>query len=228
MRERLKSWRGLLPGAIGFVVLTVALIFGIRWIGVDRIHAFIADAGPFAPLVYIAIKIVTYVVAPLSSGPIQIFAGVLFGLIPGTIYTLVAEVIGGSINFWLARRYGRPVVRRLVGDNDMPRVEQFVSQIVDWKTVLYARLFLFSIYDFISYAIGFALLPFRTYLILSIIGGIPSTFIASLVGTMLTVDQSSVLLIYGVIAIGSVIPLLFQKRIRHWLKLDRKDAQLTL
>ncbi len=222
--QRLKSWRAFLPGAIGFVVLLVALIVGIRLIGVDRLHAFIEDAGPFAPLAYIAIKILTYVVAPLSSGPIQILAGVLFGLIPATIYTLLAEVIGGSINFWLARRFGRPVVTRLVGDQ-MPRVEQFISQIVDWKTVLYAKLFLFSVYDFISYAIGFSSFPFRSYLIISTVGGIPSTFFASLVGAMLATDQQSVLLIYGVVAVASVIPLVFQKRIRHWLKLDRPDAQ---
>ncbi len=226
MQQR-KSWRALLPGAIGFVVLTAALIIGIRWIGIERIHQMIADAGPFAPLVYILIKIVTYVVAPLSSGPIQLFAGALFGLIPGTLYTLLGEVIGGSINFWLARHYGRPVVTRLVGADDMPRVERFISQIVDWKTVLYARVFLFSIYDFISYAVGFSALPYRTYAILSALGGILPTFVAALVGTLLTNEQNNILLIYGFVAVASVIPLLFQKRIRHWLKLDRNEAQPT-
>ncbi len=215
MSRRLKS---LLPAAVGFVVVTGVLLVGIHVVGLERLRAMIESAGALAPLLYIAIKVVTFVVAPLSSGPIQLSAGVLFGLVPGTVYTLLGELIGGGINFWLARRYGHPVVRRLVGEQDMPRVESFVSGLVDWKTLLYARLFLFSFYDFISYAAGFSRLRFRHYLIVSIFGGIPTTFIAVLLGTGLTSD--SFLLIYGVIAIVSLIPLLLQKRLRRWLKLD--------
>ena len=216
--------RPLLPGIIGFAVLTVALIVALSVIGLDKIHQFIAEAGPLAPLAYIGIKILTFVVAPLSAGPLQLSAGVLFGLIPGALYTLIGETIGGSINFWLARRFGRPVVERLVGQDDMPRVDKFVSQIVDWKTLIYARLFLFSIYDFISYAVGFARVRFRTYLIISLIVGMVPSFIASLLGTTLTDQRGNLLLIYGIVAVGSIVPLIFQKRIRHWLKLDQPQT----
>lgn len=223
MTMSLKSLRGLIPAAIAFVVITGALIFGINLIGLDRIREVIASAGPFAPLLYIGIKALTYVVAPLSSGPIQLFSGILFGLIPGTIFTLVGEVLGGSINFLLARRFGRPVVARVVGADNLPRVDAWVSQIVDWKTLLYARLFLFSIYDFISYAVGFSRLKYRTYLIISVFAGVIPTFIASLMGTSLTEERSGLLLVYGLVGIASVIPLLFQKRIRRWLRLDAKQ-----
>jgi uncharacterized membrane protein YdjX (TVP38/TMEM64 family) len=224
MSQQAKSLRALIPGVIGFIVITVALIVGINAIGLDRIRDTIASAGPLAPLIYIVIKIVTFVVAPLSSGPLQLFSGVLFGLIPGTFYTLLGEVIGGSINFWLARRFGRPVVERLVGEENLPRVDSFISQIVDWKTLLYARLFLFSFYDFISYAVGFSTLKYSSYLIISTLAGVVPTFIASLLGTSLTNERGSLLLIYSLVAIGSVVPLIFQKRIRHWLRLDQRTA----
>lgn len=210
----------MIPGAVGFIVVTLALVIGIREIGVDHVREIIEEAGPFAPLVYIGIKVITYTIAPLTSGPIQLFAGALFGLVPGALYTLIGELIGGSINFWLARRFGHPVVARLVGANDMPRIDRFVAQIVDWRTVLYARVFLFSLYDFISYAIGFSPLPFRRYVVLSVVGGILPTFLASLLGTMLTTEQSSVMLVYALLAVASIAPLLFQKRIRRWLKLE--------
>lgn len=223
MVKRAKSLRALLPGAIGFIVVTVALLIAINQLGTDGIRQAIESAGPFAPLVYIFIKAITFTIAPLSSGPIQLFAGVLFGLIPGTIYTLLGEVIGGSINFWLSRRYGRAVVTRLVGDDGMGRVDKFVNQIVDWKTLIYARVFLFTIYDFISYAVGFAKLRFRTYLIISTVFGVIPTFVAALLGTALTDERGNFLLIYGIVAIASVVPLVFQKRIRRWLKLDTPE-----
>lgn len=227
MGEQTKSLRALLPGVIGFVVVTVALLVAINRLGTDGIRQAIESAGPFAPLVYIAVKAVTYTVAPLSSGPIQLFAGVLFGLIPGTIYTLLGELIGGSINFWLARRFGRAVVTRLVGADGMARVDRFVNQIVDWKTLIYARLFLFSIYDFISYAVGFSKLNFRAYLIISAVVGVIPTFVAALLGTALTEERGNFLVIYGIVAVLSVVPLAFQKRIRRWLKLDTPQEHTT-
>lgn len=215
-----KSWLPLIFAGIGFLVVTGLLIGAIQLIGLENIRAFIEQAGIFAPLIYIAIKAATYVFAPLSSGPLQLSAGVMFGFWQGTLYTLIGEVIGGSISFLIARRYGREVVRRFVRDDGLQKVDDFVNQIVDWKTLIYARLFLFSIYDFISYAVGLTRLPFRTYLWVStVIGAIP-TAIAVGLGSTLTEGNSEVVLLYVLIAVASAIPLIFQKRIRHWLKLD--------
>ncbi len=225
MAEKAKGLRALIPGLIGFVVVTGALIIALHTVGLERLRALIESAGPLAPLAYILVKMITYVIAPLSSGPIQLSAGILFGLAPGVIYTLVGEVIGGSINFWLARRFGRPVVERLVGKDDMPRVDRYVSQIVDWKTLLYARLFLFALYDFISYAVGFSKLRFRSYVIISTLAGLIPTTIAVLLGTTLTEERSGLVLIYVLVGVASIVPLIFQKRIRHWLKLDRAAEQ---
>ena len=226
MSQPARSLRALIPGAVAFIALTVALIVGISVIGLDHIRATIASAGPLAPLIYIFIKILTFVVAPLSAGPLQLSSGILFGLFPGAIYTLIGETIGGSINFWLARRFGRPVVEHLVGRDDMPRVDKFVSEIVDGKTLIYARLFLFSIYDFISYAVGFSTLSYRSYLIISLIVGFVPSFVASLMGTMITTERNSLFVVYALVAVGSILPLIFQKRIRRWLKLDPRETKV--
>ncbi|MEO8396535.1 MAG: hypothetical protein ABI700_26310, partial [Chloroflexota bacterium] len=85
---------------------------------------------------------------------------------------------------------------------------------------------LFSFYDFISYAVGFSTLKYNTYLIISALAGFIPTFIASLVGTSMTSERGSLLLIYGLVAIASILPLIFQKRIRHWLKLDQQQAKV--
>lgn len=212
--------RSILPligAALAFTLVTGGLIVGIQVIGVDNLRAAIQNAGAFAPLVYIGIKTATYVFAPLTSGPIQVGAGVLFGLWEGTLYTLIGEVLGGSISFWLSRRFGRGVVRRMVGEDGLRKVDQFVNAIVDWKTLSYARLFLFPVYDFISYAVGFSKLPFRTYVIVSALIGVIPTFAAVAFGTALTGENT--LIIYVIIALACALPLIFQKRLRRLLKM---------
>jgi uncharacterized membrane protein YdjX (TVP38/TMEM64 family) len=209
-----------LLGAVAFILITIALIVGIQAIGLDRIRSTIEQAGPLAPLVYIIVKLLTYVFAPLSSGPIQLSAGILFGLWPGTIYTLIGEVIGGSISFWIARKLGRPIVRRLVGEDGLRRVDSFYETVGEWRSLLYARLFLFSIYDFISYAAGFTPLKFRTYVIISVAAGFIPTFIAVALGTTLTEERSGLILVYALVGIACAVPLLMHKRIRRWLKIE--------
>ncbi|MDZ4770964.1 MAG: VTT domain-containing protein [Chloroflexota bacterium] len=215
-----KTVRPLIAAVVGFVLITGGMLIALQAIGLDRIRAFIESAGVWAPLAFIVIKMLTYVFAPLTSGPIQLSAGVLFGLIPGTLYTLVGEVIGGSIAFALSRRFGRPVVLRVIGAAGADRADAFVAQIVDWKTLAYARLFLFSLYDFISYAVGFSKLPYRTYLLVSIFVGAIPTFAASLLGTTLTEESSGLIVVYVLVGIACVLPLIFQKQIRRALKID--------
>ena len=61
------------------------------------------SAGPWAPIVFVAVKTITYVIAPLSGGPLQIMSGTLFGLWEGTALTLLGDTLGGCINFWISR-----------------------------------------------------------------------------------------------------------------------------
>lgn len=223
--RRLLSLRGLLLGALGFVVVTGGLLLLIQTVGVDQLRATIEQAGPLAPLVYIVLKALTYIFAPLSSGPIQLSAGVLFGLWPGTIYTLIGEVAGGSISFLIARYLGRPVVRRFVGADGMARVDRFYAQIGEWRGLFYARLFLFSIYDFISYAAGFTPINLRTYVVISAIGGFIPTFAAVALGTMLTGERDSFWLLYAGIAIACLIPLLLHRQIKHKLGFAKNPSE---
>jgi uncharacterized membrane protein YdjX (TVP38/TMEM64 family) len=212
------SPKALIAAVIGFVALTLLLAVGIQAIGADRIRQMVEDAEPFAPLVYILIRILAFVIAPLSTGPVQFASGVMFGLVPGVIYSLIGEVIGGSINFWIARWLGRPVVRRLAGEAGMVRIEQWYHRIGEVWTLIYARVFLFAIYDFLSYAAGLSPIRFRQYFWVTLIFGVPGAFIAVFVGTQIGEGIENLLTLYAVLAVLAVIPLVFYRRIRRWFR----------
>ena len=208
------SLRKIIFGGVVFVGLTLAMLALIEWIGVERIQQMIEDAGPLAPLVYILIKMATYIFAPLSSGPIQLSAGILFGFVPGLTYTMIGEVLGGSISFIIARKLGRPFVRRLVGEEGMGRVDRFVGQLGGWKALVYARLFLAAIYDFISYAAGFTqTITLLQYVLVSTFVGLIPTGLFVAAGTSLAGDRVLVLAFYGLLGLLSLIPLAI-----NWLR----------
>lgn len=212
--------RQIVLGAVGVIIFITALTLGMNAIGIEKLQAFIADAGIFAPLAYIFIKTLTYIFAPLTSGPIQMMSGTLFNDIwLGVIYTLIGEVMGGSISFLLARRFGRPLVVRMVGASNIARIDEFYQQrLGGWRSLAVARLVLFSVWDFVSYAAGLAPVTFRAYVLVSIIVGAIPTFFTVLFGTYAIENPALLPLGYGLVGLGIAAAVLLEKLIARWRK----------
>ena len=105
------STRALVIGGLGFLALLTALYLLVQSIGGEELALMVEGAGIWGPVVYIAIKALTFTFAPLSAGPIQFASGILFGVIPGTLYSVLGEVIGGAVNVMIAR-HARPAHRQ--------------------------------------------------------------------------------------------------------------------
>ncbi|GEM_PF-600958 len=197
------STRSLLLGGVGFLALLTALYAIVQAIGIDNLQQTIADAGALGPLIFIAIKALTFTFAPLSAGPIQFASGILFGVEAGTFYSVLGELIGGCVNFMIARHFGRKLVEKFVGKGAMKRVDEFYERFLDdWKSLLVARVFLFSVYDFISYAVGFSRIRFSVYVVVSFIGGLLPTYIFVRVGSEASQNQD--VLLFFFVAVGIV------------------------
>ncbi|MGJ3237671.1 MAG: TVP38/TMEM64 family protein [Anaerolineae bacterium] len=214
------SIREILIGGFGFIVFLTVMILFVNAVGVNSLQNFVQNAGPWAPLAYITVKAGTYVFAPLTSGPIQVIVGTLFGnLWLGVLYTLIGEVIGGSISFWIARKFGRPVMKRIVGQSSMSQIENFYqTRMGGWVSLAVARVILFSVWDFLSYAAGLAQpIRFRTYVFVSFVFGAIPTFFFVWIGMQAFENPGNLVLIYGLVAVLILLPILFHKRINYVL-----------
>lgn len=214
--------------AVGFVAFVAAITAFIQSVGVPQLQQFIKDAGPLAPLAYIVLKALTYIFAPLTSGPIQVFAGTLFGNVwLGVLYTLIGETIGGSISFWIARRFGRPNVARFVGEEGMKQVDEFYhNRLSGWKPLAIARIVLFSFWDFLSYAAGLAPVSFRAYVLVSFVVGAIPTFVFVWLGERFVNDSGVLLVSYALLVVLTVLPLLLMRPITRLLEnLSKPRAQ---
>ncbi len=107
----------------GFLVVAVlaALWVPLSRVGTEPavIRDWIEQLGPLAPLAFYLLNVTQIVVAPIPGYPVQVWGGILFGLIPGSIYTVAGLTTGGTLAAWLGRRLGRPWLERRIGKEEL-------------------------------------------------------------------------------------------------------------
>ncbi len=206
---------------IGFTLATLGLLEAVG--GLARFQELVTRAGPAAPLAYILLKAITTVLAPLSGTPLRVTSGALFGLWQGVLYTLIADVLGGSISFWISRLYGRRFLRWFIGSRAVTSLDDLSQHTGGWRALLFVRLVIPAIYNYVSYAAGLTNLPFRQYAAVTALGGvIPTSFVVA-IGAGITADPTTLVLTYGALVVVAVAVLLGRRQV-----LSRRDSRPSL
>ena len=82
------------------------------------------------------------------------------------------------------------------------RIDDFYERYLDdWKSLFAARLLLFSVYDFISYAVGLGRIKLSVYILVSFVGGLIPTYVFVRIGAEAAQDQNLLLMFYAGAAI---------------------------
>ena len=175
------------------VAACVALGFGLRSVeqavarldlsveGIERI----AEAwGTWAPAASIALMILHSFV-PFPAELIAIANGMLFGPVWGTLVTWIGAVSGAALAFALARRYGRPLVDRLVARKAWTGAEALYA-CCDARTLLLARLVPVISFNLINYAAGILGVSWWRFLWTTSLGILPITVASVALGNQLT------------------------------------------
>lgn len=186
--------------------------------GVEKLRSLVESAGLFAPLVFIGLKTLTYVIAPLSGTPLKLIGGALFGFWDGLLFIVIGDVLGASLNFWIARLFRVKAIVKLGGKKTLKQIDSTTQHVGGWRALLAARLFLSSLYDYIAYAAGLSNLPFRQFFLVTLFAGIPSSLFAAWMGDSLL---SNPVLFFGLVGLGALsIGCLFAYN--KWLNKNQK------
>lgn len=159
-------------------------------------HEFIRSFGLLGPLGLIAIIALLIVFVPVPTIPFDIAAGVGFGVVEGSLYVLAGHILGALVAFSLARKFGRPLLRRLLPERALSNIEALAGQLGLRLLILMRLLPLFD-FKVVSYAAGLADLTLRDYLLGTTIGIALPVFGMVAVGAELTEHPFRAALIVG-------------------------------
>lgn len=143
-------------------------------IGIDRLREIVTSAGILGPIVIVLLKMSTIIVVPLGGGPIYAIAGAVFGFWSGLLFTLIGDLIGFSVAFYISRLWGRPLVQFLVPKAQLPAVENILVRGGALRSFIKARIAFVALPEVFAYAAGLSAVSFLVFLPIQIIPHIPT------------------------------------------------------
>ncbi|KKT88026.1 MAG: hypothetical protein UW87_C0019G0008 [Candidatus Moranbacteria bacterium GW2011_GWC2_45_10] len=158
----------------------------------------------YGAFIFTVLEIVSIVVAPISTIFLIPVAANIFGPLLTALLSVLGWTLGSVIAFGIARRFGRPVLERIVEPEKLEKYRNYISPDAEFLTVLLLRV-MFPV-DVVSYAVGlFTVMRFRKYLLATVIGITPFSFIYSYGGDAILMGDYR---FFSFIALGSAVFLL--------------------
>lgn len=153
-----------------------------------EIRSLIEGRGTVGLVGYVAINAITIVVAPLTSIPLIPLAVSLWGPVTTALATIIGWQMGAIVAFWIARKYGRKVVKHFVSLEKVDELESRIPKKGIFWTV--AVLQMITPVDIASYALGlFKAVKWHIYIPASFVGIIPLAFTLAYTGTLSLLAQ---------------------------------------
>ncbi len=188
---------------IGVVLSGLALAFlaWIRFTGASLNAAMIRTAlqqlGIAGPLALIAGLAAVLVLPLIPASLLQIGAGLAFGPWLGLLYATLADVLGASVGFWLARRWGKSILERFLSPAAHDKLVSLTRR-MSWYMVVLLRLIPGPAYPLVSFAAGYSRLSYPRFISASLAGVFPALVLLVLAGDLV---ESSPLLALAIVVL---------------------------
>jgi uncharacterized membrane protein YdjX (TVP38/TMEM64 family) len=173
---------------IKYVSLATAIIVAVYFLNrlevfknhsAQDIKLFLDSLGLLAPIVYI----VFFTFVPLTFFPDSVLAiagGMAFGLVKGSLLTIIGALCGGSLAFFITRYLGQDAIKKFI-KKDLSILGKHTEE-KGFLVVLILRLIPLVPFDVISYSSGLSEIKYKDFLLATLIGIIPGVAVFSNIG----------------------------------------------
>jgi len=212
----------------GLVVVLIYLYNAQLWIQILKLWDLFQDRhqlkkviksfGSYSPLVFILLQVIQVVVAPIPGEAIEFLGGYVFGVWAGMLYSMIGLILGSGIAFGIARIFEKKAIERFVS----PKLRRKFDYLIGHEGVILSfLLFLTPGFpkDTLCYILGLTPMHWGIFLIISTIGRVPGTLMATLQGAKAFERQYVLFLILlGISALVILVFYIYHEEIHQWIK----------
>ena len=189
--------------------------------GRAEFKAYIDGIGVFGWFVTLGIQLLQIFIAFIPGEPVELMLGFVWGPWIGLLTCLLGIFIGTLVIFLLVKRFGRPFVRKIVGDKDLSTYK-FLS---DPKKIDLTVFVLFFIpgtpKDALTYIAPLAPIKPARYLLIATLARIPSVITSTLLGDSIAEGEYLIaVIVFAVTALISVIGIILGNKF-----VNRKNSE---
>ena len=172
----------LLAAAVVIILLLAAKFLPVQELLRSSLD-WVAGLGKWGPFIFIAIYIVACILF-IPAFILTMGAGVLFGVVKGSVIVSVAATLGASCAFLAGRYFAREwVAKKIEGNPNFKAIDEAVAR-EGWKIVGLVRLSPVFPFNLLNYAFGLTKVSLRDYFLASWIGMIPGTVMYVYIGSL--------------------------------------------
>jgi uncharacterized membrane protein YdjX (TVP38/TMEM64 family) len=214
--------------ALALVVATVGYLLARQYLPFLRtpeaFRAWLLSFGRWAPLVFVVVQAGQVVAAPVPGQVVGVASGYVFGLWAGTLYSMTGTLVGTTLAFVLARRYGRSYVERVLSARTIARFDDLVAD--DGRLAIFL---LFLIPgppdDAICFLAGITTIPLWQLVVIALVGRLPSVFLLNLAGAQIASEELTVAAaVLLALVVATVLFYLRRDRFLSFVERRRRDS----
>jgi uncharacterized membrane protein YdjX (TVP38/TMEM64 family) len=150
-----------------------------------NLEAFIGGFGPWAPLAYAAIYVISAPI-PFLAPVLSAVGGLLFGLVWGTCLVLIVATGSAFVPFYMARRLGRDWVESKLEGKKLDEIYQQSAGSRGFVFVILMRLIPVLPWEVQNYVVGLTKVSPLTFIAGTMLGIIPGSFSLVFLGAAAT------------------------------------------
>lgn len=175
----------------------------------------ILSFGAFAPVVFFLVMVAQVFIAPIPSAPVTLSGALVFGVWEGFALSLAGSVVGSVLVFLAVRRWGEPLVARLVGEGIY---RQYAGLLDDRGWWLCAVLLLpFTPDDGVVALAGLSTLSFRRFLVVMVLGRVPAAVLTVLLASDAVPGSTTAIVTAGLTIVALLsLGFVYRGRLEGW------------
>jgi len=164
------------------------------------------------------------IAAPFPGELTGVAGGFVYGKGIGFVLSTVGLSLGSWVAFELASILGRPFVERFVRAEVLQKFNFLTTRT---GTLICFVLFLFPGFpkDYLCYVLGLSRMRLSTFLLVSVLGRLPGTYLLTMQGATIRNEQYHTFLLITVASLGVlIVAYLYRNQLFDWLK-HRHEAK---
>lgn len=176
--KRTIAWKKIILNAISVIGILLAIAFftyGIKT-GIFKdekaMAEFLRPFGIWTPVIYVAFITLQAVFMIVPGGVGNLVGLLLFGKVNGILLNYVGNVLGSALNFILARRFGRDVIKIFSSEEGFKKYEKWLAA----DEGKFHKWFAIAIFmplapdDLLCYLAGLTNMTFRKFITIILLG----------------------------------------------------------